>query len=112
MVANMDAANNQSCSRLLDQLQTLVARQKELLARQDYQSVDATGATFNSLLNQLAQFAPLDDPASARVAQIADTHQRLCLALAAQKQQTAQRLGKLTTGARVLRAYRPSTPQA
>jgi len=94
----------------MDQLQTLVTRQKALLARQDYQSLGATGETFDNLLSHLAQFAPLDAPTAARLAQIAHAHQRLCLALAAQKQQTAQRLAKLTTATRILRAYAGNDP--
>jgi hypothetical protein len=108
----MNAASDQSCSQLLDQLQTLVSRQKELLARHDYHSLDATGPSFASLLKELGQFAPLDEPNSARLAGIAATHRQLCLELATRKQQTAQRLSKLTKGKRVLRAYSANGPQA
>ena len=94
-------------ARLISELETAVAEQKSMLNGGDPGAMRAVGDRIDALLARITAMAgSLSRDSAAELEKLRQTHLAVCLAIAAQKQDLADRLARIRRSKGPLRAYR------
>jgi len=91
---------------LLDELQSLLEKQIELTRRSNVSETEALSEQAGSLVERIVKTGILELPGfKSRRAKLQKLCNRLCLAIAAQKADTAESLSRVRKGRKLLGAY-------
>jgi len=92
---------------LLDELQSLLEKQMELARKGNINEIEALSKQASSLVGKITRSGILESAEfRSRREQLRKLYQNLCLALAAQKAETAEKLSQVRRGKKTIEVYR------
>ena len=90
---------------LLDELESLTARQLALARAGRIEGMEALIRRADELAGRLGSVKPIDNECASQIERIGQLHRQLRLALAARKQELSARLERMQRGKKVLGTY-------
>lgn len=91
--------------QILDELEEAMLCQEEAIAYRDFDSFDRNALAVKVLCDSIRSTSPINDACRSRLDALGDRTRRLCLNIAQQKQDVANRMQRLRSSKRAMRSY-------